>query len=87
MGKDSLLQSLVLVILVLAIIFVITYLGRGNNLRDLVDYIPFLKEKKLIECVDDRCPEGYYCNTKKGICKKETFLNKINLKDIDIHFK
>jgi hypothetical protein len=87
MGKNGLLQSLVLVILVLVMIFVMIYLGRGNNIEDLVDYIPFVKEKEVIECVDNRCPEGYYCNTKKGICKKETFLNKIDLKDIDIHFK
>lgn len=87
MGKDSLLQSLVLLTLVLAMLFVMIYQGRGNNLKDLVNYIPFIKEKEVIECIEDRCPEGYYCNIKKGICKKETFLNKINLKDIDIHFK
>jgi len=87
MSKDNLLQSLVLVVLVLAMIFLMMYLSKGNDIKELFNYIPFVKEKEVIECVDETCPEGYYCNIDKGVCKKEKFLNKINLKDIDIHFK
>ena len=87
MPKDNLLQSLVLVVLVLAMVFLMIYLSRGNDIKDLTDYIPFVNKKEVVECVDETCPEGYYCNIDKGVCKKENFLNRINFKDIDIYFK